>query len=89
MSDGRLLIQAKAALPHGEFGAMCERELPFSTQTAQKLMAISGDARIANPAHVRLLPSSWGTLYELTKLDDGQWQHAPELVEAVKAGEVK
>lgn len=73
---GRLLIAAKAEIDHGEWEAMIAADLPFSPQTARKLMAIAGDARIANRAHMRLLPNSWGTLYELTKLDDGAFDHA-------------
>jgi len=65
-------------LPHGEFGAMCESKLPFSDRTAQRLMAIAEDPRLSNPTHVSYLPSSWGTLYELTKLDDEQWGLALE-----------
>jgi Protein of unknown function (DUF3102) len=63
---GRLLIEAKAELPHGEFQTMIDFELPFSPGTAQRLMSIGADPRLA--AHVLLLPPSWGTLYELTKL---------------------
>ena len=66
---GRLLIEAKTALPHGDFGKMIEADLPFSAQSANKLMAIARDPKLSNPAHVRELPASWGTLYELTKLD--------------------
>jgi len=73
---GQLLISAKAALPHGEFGAMCARDLPFSDNTAQRLMAIARDGRLSNPAHVQLLPASWGTLYELTKLSDEEFTSA-------------
>lgn len=73
---GRLLIEAKADLPHGEFGAMCDRDLPFSDSTAQRLMAIARDNRLSNPAHVQLLPASWGTLYELTKLSDEEFTSA-------------
>jgi len=73
---GRLLIEAKADLPHGEFGAMCARDLPFSERTAQRLMAIGQDNRLSNPTHVSLLPASWGTLYELTKLSDDEFTEA-------------
>ena len=75
---GRLLIEAKADLPHGAFGAMCSRDLPFSDSTAQRLMAIARDNRLSNPAHVQLLPASWGTLYELTKLSDDEFETAIE-----------
>src|SRR5262249_43444076 len=32
--------------------------------------AIAGSSVISNPIHVSLLPSSWRTLYELTRLPD-------------------
>lgn len=67
---GRLLTAAKADLPHGEFEPMIAAHLPFTPRTAQMLMAIATDPRLANPKHVSLLPASWGTMYELTKLDD-------------------
>jgi hypothetical protein len=44
--------------------------LPFTDRTAQRLMAVAADQRISNGAHVSDLPTSWGTLYELTKLDN-------------------
>jgi hypothetical protein len=71
---GRLLTQAKAALDHGEFGTMIENDLPFGARTAQMMMAIASDARLTNPKHVSHLPPHWGTLYELTKLDDEQFE---------------
>lgn len=77
---GRLLIEAKAALPHGEWLSMFDKELPgsrvpFGEDTAQCLMKIVRDKRLSNTEHARYLPPSWYTLYELTKLDDGQWQY--------------
>jgi hypothetical protein len=71
---GRLLLAAKAALPHGKFGTMIEAELPFGPRTAQMLMAIADDPRLANPKHVSHLPPSWSTLYELTKYSDEQFE---------------
>ena len=67
---GRLLIAAKDALDHGEFTKMVERDLPFGKRTAQRLMAIARDTRLTNPTHASLLPQSWMTLYELTRLSD-------------------
>lgn len=67
---GRQLIAAKAGLPRGQFLAMIADDLPFGPDTAQRLMAIARDPRLANTAHARLLPTSWFTLYELTKLPD-------------------
>lgn len=68
VQTGRLIAEAKEALPRGEFLAMIETKLPFCARTAQRLMAISADERIAT--HVSHLPAAWGTLYELTQLDD-------------------
>jgi hypothetical protein len=76
IESGRLLLRAKDALPHGEFGAMCERLLPFSARTAQMLIAIAEDQRLANPQYVALLPASWGTLYDLTRLSDKEFESA-------------
>src|SRR5271165_651243 len=70
IETGRLLTEAKGALDHGEWLPMVETDLPFQRNTAQRLMKIAADSRLANRAHVPLLPPSWGTLYELTKLDD-------------------
>jgi hypothetical protein len=67
---GRLLVAAKERLEHGQFEAMIETSLPFGTSTARRLMAVAADSRLSNRAHVHVLPPSWGTLYELTKLDD-------------------
>jgi len=75
---GRLLIEAKADLAHGEFGSMCASELPFTQRTAQMLMAIAADPRLANAKFISYLPASWGTLYELTKLSDDEFTNAIE-----------
>lgn len=80
---GRLLFEAKAELPHGEFLSMVESDLPFGKRTAQRLMAIAQHPILANATHVSLLPSSWGTLYELTKLP------APVLEQAFTDGTVR
>lgn len=76
LETGRILIAAKAALPHGSFQAMVEADLPFGTSAARQLMAIAKDGRIAKRECIHVLPPSWGTLYELTKLDDGQFEAA-------------
>ncbi len=67
---GNLITEAKAALEHGQFRKMCKEQLPFGERTAQRLMAIAADERLANPTHASLLPPSWMTLYEITRLDD-------------------
>jgi N6-adenosine-specific RNA methylase IME4 len=73
IAAGNLIIEAKAALSHGEFESMIEGALPFGASTARRLIAIAKDPRISNRAHVHVLPAAWGTLYELTKLDDDQF----------------
>src|ERR1051326_8538009 len=69
---GRWLIRAKNELDHGQFGDMIEASLPFGASTAQRLMIVAADPWITNPAHVQHLPPHWGTLYEISKLDETQ-----------------
>lgn len=71
IETGDLLVQAKAALQHGEFGKMIETDLPFGARAAQMLMSIASDPRLRN--NVSHLPPHWGTLYELTKLSDDEF----------------
>ena len=68
---GKLLLGAKAALLHGEFGPMVDGDrIPFGWNTANRLMAIANHSILSKAAHVQLLPPSWGTVYELTKIPD-------------------
>ena len=73
---GRILSAAKDALPHGEFLKMIEDDLPFTASTAQRLMKIAADPKIANAARAQLLPPAWGALYELTKLPEETFEQA-------------
>lgn len=66
---GRELLQAKQALPHGEFQKMVERELPFSNQTARCYMSIATCHHFKNASIASVLPSSWYTLSVLQRLD--------------------
>lgn len=72
LEAGRLIAEAKAILPHGEFLAMVERDLRFGKRTAQMLMKVGADERFAK--HASLLPPSWTTLLELTKLPDERFE---------------
>lgn len=67
---GQLLVQAKAAIGRAEWLKLVETDLRFGARTAQKLMAIAENPVISNAKHVPLLPVSWGTLSELTKLPE-------------------
>lgn len=69
IETGHLLNTAKEQLSHGDWMPLV-RELPFSERTAQMLMRIARDKRIANPQNISYLPPSWSVLHELTKLDD-------------------
>jgi hypothetical protein len=68
IETGERVTAAKGDLPHGEFEAMVESDLSFGPRTAQRLMAIASHMVLSNPTHVSLLPPSWGTLYELSRL---------------------
>jgi hypothetical protein len=74
---GRLLIAAKADLPHGEWGRLFdERLVPFSQETARQLMTVASHPLLSNSNHGGNLPPSWRTLYELTRLPEATLQHA-------------
>lgn len=77
IETGNLLCVAKKELKHGEFGRLFSDKLvPFSQDTAEKLMAIARNPRITNSANLRNLPPSWSTLYELTRLREDEWTEA-------------
>lgn len=80
---GRLLIEAKASMPHGAFTAMIASDLPFGERAAQMLMKVAGDARLTDAKHASALPPSWMTLYELTKLD------TPTFERRIKEGTIR
>jgi len=71
IKTGRRLNEAKAALAHGDWEEVRSR-LPFGERQVQMLMAIAADARLSNPQYIALLPASWGTIYDLTRLDDDE-----------------
>jgi hypothetical protein len=77
LAMGRDLIAAKKQLGHGGWQQMfaghpqvVAKPLRFSPFTAQRLMAIAHHAILPKAAHALLLPPSWTTLYELTKVPD-------------------
>jgi hypothetical protein len=49
---------------------MVKEQLPFSWRTANKLMRIGSDERIADSTHASNLPAAWESLHEITKLPD-------------------
>lgn len=48
---------------------MVREDLGRDPSWAQMLMKVARDPIISNRAHVHALPPSWGTLYELTKVE--------------------
>lgn len=86
---GRQLIAAKESCEHGEFLRLFKGHenavsvpVPFCISSADKLMAVASCVAFSNSELVPNLPQSWGTLYELTKLDDEQ------IVAGIKSGEI-
>jgi hypothetical protein len=80
---GRLLMEAKASLPHGAWGRLTGETskdgrglLPFSARAARMFMAIARHPRLGNrnPGSDVPLPVSWRAQYELTKLTEEQWE---------------
>ena len=86
---GRQLIAAKEACEHGEFMRLFKGSdnavpspVPFTLNTAERLMRVARHPVLSNSAHVQTLPQSWGTVYELSQLDDDT------LTAGIKAGEI-
>lgn len=70
VETGRCLAEAKVELPHGEWGKLFEKRLlPFNVRTAQCLMQIAADRRIANHGSL-IMPPCWRTLVEISRLSD-------------------
>lgn len=63
---GRQLIAAKEALDHGDFLSLV-KSLDLRPRTAQKFMAIARHELISNAPPGTHLPTSWTTLYELSR----------------------
>jgi hypothetical protein len=65
---GSELLEAKAALPHGEFTKMVKADLPFGERQAQKYMSIAGCAALQKANSNSHLPANVSALYELSRL---------------------
>ncbi len=68
LSPHAAMLEAKAALPHGEFTPMVEQDLGWTRRTAALLMTIATHPVLSNGKHVSHLPASWGTLSDLARL---------------------
>jgi hypothetical protein len=68
IETGKLLLEAKADLPHGEFTNMINERLPFGPRTAEMLMKVAEHPVISDPNQWFAFPPSWRTLSELALL---------------------
>jgi hypothetical protein len=90
LAMGRDLIAAKKQVGHGPWLTMfpgrpdsVAKPLGFHESTARRLMIIVAHKELTNRAHVHVLPPSWGTLYELTKVPE------PTLRKALTNGSIR
>jgi N6-adenosine-specific RNA methylase IME4 len=72
---GRALVQAKASLPHGQFGRLfadhaepVEGALPFTRNWAWKLMQLAENGAIGNVEHAQHLPRDIETVCHLASI---------------------
>src|SRR5260370_142716 len=73
----------RATVGNGAFEMLIADEFPITPITARRFMVVAEDDRIR--AHVHILPPSWGTLYELTKLDDDEF--AAAIIDGTRRGQ--
>lgn len=72
VSVGGALIEAKGRLSHGAFQDMVRDSLPFGGRTARKLMAVARHPWFKNGLRESVLPPAWSTLYELSRMSEGE-----------------
>jgi hypothetical protein len=72
---GTYLNLAKKRLPHGDFVAMIERDLPFGATTAFQIRA-AAEAVASGRLPAEDLPPSYSTLYALSTLPDTALEEA-------------
>jgi hypothetical protein len=72
---GQYLNLAKQRLPHGEFNAMIERDLPFSPRTAFQIRA-AATAVASGRLPLEQLPPNYTTIYYLSTLPDAALEQA-------------
>jgi Protein of unknown function (DUF3102) len=66
---GKVVLEAKSLLAHGDFESMVRDDLGWSPRTAQRFMSIARHPVLSNATHVSCLPPSWGTLAELARVE--------------------
>jgi hypothetical protein len=78
IETGKLLIEAKCQVGHGNWLEFVEKKLPFGDRTADCLMEIARHPILSNSKFVSKLPPSWGTLHRLTDLDERELEELLE-----------
>lgn len=78
IQTGNYLLQLKIKTPHGEFETIVAERCTFTLNTAEILMKIATDKRITNTKYAQLLPPSWRTLHEISKLDNDTFNYGVE-----------
>ncbi len=77
LTIGKYLNLAKQQLPHGEFNAMIERDLPFSPRTAFQIRAATL-AIESGRLPAEQLPHNYTTIYYLSTLPDDALEQAKQ-----------
>ena len=78
VETGKLLIEAKENLDHGEWGKLFKGRLPFDQSTAIRLMTIARNPVIANSDNCLNLPGAERTLYDMARLPPPVVEHLIE-----------
>ena len=73
---GRALIEAREALPYGEFRAMVLRDMPFKPRQAYNFIEIAEDSRLTDVQHAAQLPISTRAQLACTRLTDSEFEAA-------------
>ena len=74
IQTGRHLVLARDELGKLGFAAMVREDLPLSSNTAQRLMQIAKDPKIANASSSTRLPPSWKVLSRLSSLSEDDFE---------------
>ena len=72
----RILVDAKDTLEAADYNTLINAHLPFTRRTAERLVRIGVDKRLTAKKHRKVLPPHWGSLYELTQLDDDSFDES-------------
>ncbi|WP_233474580.1 DUF3102 domain-containing protein [Azospirillum agricola] len=75
LSIGRYLNRAKETLPHGEFEAMIESDMPFSVETAFRFRAVA-DAIDTGRLTMEMLPGAESVAYQIVTMKPDELERA-------------